>query len=379
MKAQEIVEKGKTLIFQGAENLAEFGSPEQELNEVALELTYACNLKCRMCDIWGKYKKDRMMARKEMPIEELVEYFEESRIIKNIKSIVISGGEPFLKKGFPNLVTYFLQAHPKAKIGILSNLYNTSFTISSLRKIRNTNASERIWVGTSLDGLENAHNNTRGMPNAFQKFNETMALMKTEFPEIPVTINYTLTTDNYKDLARAYKYCKNQDLSMSIQFPVSWKDAEIFTFGGEEMNSIEAQIGEIMEEDMKDLEAKKVDERGLMARFFYLDGLTDYQKCPRRIFNKCIAGNRMVTFSPEGKVYFCPLLKHMPVGDLREKTFDEIWLGDEAKKLRKKIRNGFCHCWLNCTVYPNVDEAMSESCRKNKRAKKQSFLQSIFA
>jgi MoaA/NifB/PqqE/SkfB family radical SAM enzyme len=38
---------------------------EEELEELHLELTYACNLKCRMCDIWNKSKREPKIARQE--------------------------------------------------------------------------------------------------------------------------------------------------------------------------------------------------------------------------------------------------------------------------------------------------------------------------
>jgi len=88
-----------------------------------------------------------------------------------------------------------------------------------------------------------------------------------------------------------------------------------------------------------------------------------------------VAGRRFTSISPEGKVYFCPILKNMIVGDLRDRPFDEIWNGREAGELRKKIDKGFCDCWLNCTIYPNASESLAE-----KRIIKESegFLKKLF-
>jgi len=338
--------------------LPPFGSPTAEFRELHIELTYACNLKCRMCNIWNIYRNDPVMPRKEMSVEELVDYIDESQILKQLGGVVISGGEPFLKKDFTALCAYLLNSYPRASVGILSNLYNRELVISRLKEL--AAGIDRMWLGTSLDGLGELHNNTRGIGNAFQKFCRTLAALREEFPAFSVTVNYTLTTENYSGIYDAYAFCRTQGMDLSVQFPVPWEGAEKFSFAPEQLSKIETLLQRMMADGVADFEAGKIDERGLLAKLFYLDGLTDYQRNQRRVFDRCVAGRRFVNISPEGKVYFCPCLKHMLIGDLREKPFDEIWLGKEAVALRRKIDRRFCHCWLNCTIYPNASEALEE-------------------
>ena len=132
----------------------------------------------------------------------------------------------------------------------------------------------------------------------------------------------------------------------------------------------------VIEDHIREYESSKIDEKELMAKIFYLSGLVDYQRNPRRVFKRCVAGRRFTTISPEGKIYFCPLLKNNIIGDLRDKPFDEIWTGREARSLRKKIDRGFCHCWLNCTIYPNAREALEAE--RGEKIKK-SWIQKIFS
>lgn len=358
MDVYEWIEKSRQMIIKGAETLPEFKSPEDELQELHLELTYACNLKCRMCNIWSVYSKDRLMPRKEMSVEELVDYLEESKILKGINGVVISGGEPFLKKGFQELCLYFLNYYQNISIGILSNLYSHSLIIRKLKPLEPY--LDRFWIGTSLDGLGELHNNTRGVKDAFIRFRETLDILKKNFPGLPVVVNYTLTTDNYQGIYETHRFCRDHYLDLSIQFPVPWEGAEIFTFTEEQINKIESLLVKIMEDAVEDFRTSRIDEKGLMTKLFYLSGLIDYQRNPRRVFRRCVAGRRFTTISPEGKVYFCPILKNFVIGDLRDRPFDEIWKGKEARALRRKIDKGFCHCWLNCTIYPNANESLNQ-------------------
>jgi radical SAM protein with 4Fe4S-binding SPASM domain len=314
------------------------------------------------------------MPKKEMSVEELVDYIEESRILKKvITGIIISGGEPFLKKGFEEFCMYFLKYFPVVNIGILSNLYNGSLIVSKLKSLNSF--IDRIWIGTSLDGLGRFHDNTRGVNGAFDKFQESLSLLRKTFPGLPIVVNYTLTTDNYHDIYETYKFCKSHSLDLSIQFPVPWEGAEIFTFTNQQIAEIESLVMRVIEDHIREYEYSKINEKELMAKVFYLSGLIDYQKNPRRIFKRCVAGRRFTTISPEGKVYFCPILKNNIIGDLRDRPFDEIWMGKEARRLRKRIDRGFCHCWLNCTIYPNAMEAL-EAEKRDER--KKSLIQRIF-
>ncbi len=357
MTVNEWIEKSKRMIMEGAKNLPDFDAPEHEFQELHIELTYACNLRCRMCNVWNVYGNDRLMPKKEMSVEELVDYIEESRILRRTSGVVISGGEPFLKRGFQDLCIYFLTHFPNIRTGILSNLYHGELIIRKLKDL--ASYINRLWIGTSLDGLAELHNNTRGVRDAFLHFQSSLKMLNMTFPELPIVVNYTLTTDNYRGIYETHRFCRERNLDLSIQFPVPWKGAEVFTFNEEQLKDIEMQLVQIMEDAVRDYESHKMDDKGLMAKLYYLSGLMDYQRDPRRVFKRCVAGRRFTAISPEGKIYFCPILKNMIVGDLRDKPFDEIWSGRKAQALRRKIDKGFCDCWLNCTIYPNASESLA--------------------
>jgi len=357
MNAREWVEKSRQRILAEDFEPVPFASLEDELKELHLELTYACNLKCRMCDIWGRYAQDRDLHGREMSVDEILASIGASTLLRTVSLVILSGGEPFLKQDFTRLVAGVLDL-PDATVGILSNLYNCGVTRTRLAEIKTATGLQRVWIGTSLDGLERGHNDTRGASDAFEKFNETLGMLRAEFSEVPVTVNYTLTTDNYSELFETYRYCRERQLSMSVQFPVPWDDAETFSFRDGMMAEIEEQVMRVVEAEVKDHESGLIGESALMGKVFYLSGLLDYQRHPRRVFDKCVSGRRFAAVSPEGDVYFCPILKNSSVGNLRERPFDEIWAGIEARDLRGMVDAGACHCWLNCTIYPNINEAL---------------------
>jgi radical SAM protein with 4Fe4S-binding SPASM domain len=369
LNAREWVEESRAQILSEGAEFKPFGSPEDELKELHLELTYACNLRCRMCDIWGRYAKDHTLPRRELTVQQILGHIAQSSLLARVRLVIVSGGEPFLKPGFSDLVAGVIEMLP-ATVGILTNLYNTGLIKSRLSEIKTRSGLDKIWLGTSLDGLEAAHNNTRGADDAFARFNLTLGMIRDQYPEIPVTANYTLTSDNYRDIYETYQFCRERRVSMSVQFPVSWPDAESFVFDASAMAEIERQLLLVIEDEAKDFETGRISRHTMLAKTFYISGLLDYQRDPRRVFRKCVAGRRFAVFSPEGHVYVCPILKNATIGSLSDQPFDRIWAGAEAESLRRRIDAGNCHCWLNCTIFPNADEALS--CRRVRSATDQS-------
>jgi hypothetical protein len=45
---------------------------------------------------------------------------------------------------------------------------------------------------------------------------------------------------------------------------------------------------------------------------------------------------------------------HKPIGNLREKNFNEIWHSQEAKALRKSIRKKECYCTNEVFLWPSI-------------------------
>ena len=93
-----------------------------------------------------------------------------------------------------------------------------------------------------------------------------------------------------------------------------------------QLSVIGQQIFKIIEDRIVDFKSGKIDENSLLAKIIYLRRMIGYQHNPRRMFKKCVGGRKFATFSPEGKVYSCPILKHKVFGNASEQPFDEIWL-----------------------------------------------------
>jgi MoaA/NifB/PqqE/SkfB family radical SAM enzyme len=53
-----------------------------------------------------------------------------------------------------------------------------------------------------------------------------------------------------------------------------------------------------------------------------------------------------------GDVSLCEL--HKPLGNLRQKSFPEIWHSEEAQKLRRSISAKDCHCTTEVFLWSSI-------------------------
>jgi MoaA/NifB/PqqE/SkfB family radical SAM enzyme len=66
----------------------------------------------------------------------------------------------------------------------------------------------------------------------------------------------------------------------------------------------------------------------------------------------CRAGRISAVVYANGDVGVCEL--HKPLGNLRQKSFPEIWASDEARKLRASIAAKDCHCTTEVFLWSSI-------------------------
>jgi len=341
------------------------GSGPRELH---FELTYSCNQRCLMCDIWPRYRRDPELKKEELTFEEIRTAVEESRLLDRLELILFSGGEPFLRPDLARLVSYFAGRYPSARLAILSNFFDRSLIVDTLAEIFRNAPRAKIMLGTSLDGLGEKHDLIRGVPGAFAGFRLTLAEVRRLFPAVTVETNFTITPKNFDQLLPVHSFTREEGIGFTAQFPIPWAGTEDLPWNPGELERAGGEIRRVMEAIHRDNSSRfRPAADSLLIRLQYLEGMLDYERSPRRIFPRCPAPSRYAMFSPRGDLYFCPKLKEMTAGNLRRDPFDRLWLGEKAKRIREHIDSGRCHCWLNCTTYLNIAEALERGMPPGRR------------
>ena len=76
------------------------GSPGMPIN-LTFSVTNLCQSRCKTCRIWDLYRRDPARYRNELRLEEIRRIF---RSMGHVYIFNVSGGEPFLRKDFPEIV-----------------------------------------------------------------------------------------------------------------------------------------------------------------------------------------------------------------------------------------------------------------------------------
>ena len=97
---------------------------------------------------------------------------------KEIKQVIITGGEPFLRKDILELVKLLDIKHLKSLNFITNGLLTKRVLEDTEKLLRSTSRNKRFVINISLDGLEQQHDKIRGIPGMFKKCMATIEGLK---------------------------------------------------------------------------------------------------------------------------------------------------------------------------------------------------------
>lgn len=340
----------------------------QPIRELHLELTHLCNLRCTMCHHWEMPIRDPSQLKRELNLEQIRAFVTASRKLADVEIVVLTGGEPMLRHDIVEIAAFLAGHYPKASIGVLTNLWDTELVRRRLRQLHAAGV-ERVWLGSSLDGLERGHDEVRGRQGAFQALLESVAMLRREFPKTDFSFSFTVTPRNHTELWPAYRLVSGMGLWFGGQMVVNHQGLEApetYAWTPEQLSAVEAQIDLILldlahrENAWERLTGADPGEHlWLWTRLAYWWYLKKYARKPERFFKDCLAGQRYAMFGPFGELFFCPVNKHREVGNVRERPFDEIWTSAKAQQEREFVDACRCDCWLNCIANPILDRGFA--------------------
>ena len=338
--------------------------------ELHVELTHLCNSKCITCDIWDIHKRTGKSVKDEISLDDIKKLLSGSNALKGIKTVVLSGGEPFLRPDFVDICFAIKDTLPQASLGILTNGINTEVIVSKMKQILKKIKTNAIWIGSSLDGLGDAYDKIRGVDGGFSGFVKTLEFFKKELPEVRFSLTFVLTPFNTDQLVPCWEFADKNGIDFFAQFgvPKESRQSEVFKWSNKDLERIEGHIGQILEriirkvsspEDFYNNMSTVRGKINLFTKIYYWSHLVDFQKTKSRFAYDCNAGFKFVMLDPYGNMFFCPLLKEKTIGNIRDNKMDYIWDSNKACEVRDFIDSGKCSCWLVCTVFPIIGKALA--------------------
>lgn len=185
------------------------GERNSMIEIIVFPCTYKCNAKCIMCSIHERKIND-------LSVKEFEKFFSSEKL-NNLKSINITGGEPFLRADLPELVDMILKKCPLiSEILINTNGLLPDLIYSQVENILNLlHTNIKLWVFISLDALNDRAEYIRGVSKANKKACETIEKLKKhkdKYTNLELSVSCTISSANYNQLQDVYNYAKEQGI-----------------------------------------------------------------------------------------------------------------------------------------------------------------------
>jgi MoaA/NifB/PqqE/SkfB family radical SAM enzyme len=307
-------------------------------------LTYKCNSRCQMCNIW------QFNPGKEMPLDEWKKVAKDP-VFKEVETLTISGGEGMLYPEYLEAVETWIRDLPKLQKLILNT--NGFLPEDIIRKVEFVQKvcekkGVRLGVSVSVDGTEEKHNEIRRVKDGFKKVLKTIEHLekmkkdgKLDFGVASVLMENNLS--NYWELK---KWFVDRGLSYSFQL-IGFHDTYV--------NNIESQKNlDFKKSQKKELQKVIADIRknqeGVGFAGYYWADMSEFYKGKRRR-TPCPFLLDEVVVDSIGDVYYC--LSAKSIGNIfkEKRSVGEIYF-DQANLLwRKNMWNNECRrCNSGCDV-----------------------------
>lgn len=295
--------------------------------DCVVAVTYRCNSRCLMCNIWNEDAGDDLDAA-------LL-----AKLPDSLKYVNLSGGEPFLRRDLPELVQIIKRAAPAAQIIISSNGL-VKRTRETLSQIRSTDPG--VGLAVSVDGMGATHDRVRGVEGAFEKAVALIRDLKSDGMD-NLRLAFTVFDENVRDFAAVYQL--SRELGVQFTCAVAQGSSHYFKVSGfqpVDPAELREQFNSVTASELRTASPKR------WARAYFDRGLYDFASGSGRPL-QCHAAGDFFFLSPAGDLYACNVLD-LPLGNLRDASFDEVWNSPTAAAARERVAACEMGCWMICTA-----------------------------
>lgn len=318
-------------------------APDANPPFLILFITSTCNQKCEHCFYWRHLNRKDDLSKEEL--------FALSRSLGRVEHLSLSGGEPFLHSAFSDVCRQFVRRNKVRQIYVPTNGTYTERTLAHVRATLQEAALEMFVVELSLDGMPVFHDRFRGVPGVFSKAMETydaLAEVQQADPRLRIHAISTATTANMKEIGQLSAFllqrCKHMDHHNLAIIRGDRKNPSLDAPDLEEYRRLYAHIRTLW----------KGREQGRYGAI--VEPMLQWAKIRTAAANKqvipCRAGILSAVVYANGDVSVCE--SRVPLGNLRTRTFRDIWNSPLAQEVRKSIARKQCHCTNEVFLWPSI-------------------------
>ena len=269
---------------------------------LSIEVTSKCQLKCKHC-----YNESGDKYYNELDWRQIVDILKQYENCGGV-SVMLTGGEVFLKHGIVEIIDFACSKF--LNVSIISNGYTIDEDIFRIL----TKWKKKIMLQISLDGLEETHDEIRGVQGAFNKTIDNINELIRR--GVHVTIGYTINEFNKFDLEETIRYIKGLGC-------IGINLGTVSSIGRASTNKLDIDWNiEEFQKLVLSLQKKYEDKQ-----FKIVSNAED--KYERKIYpNRCGAGYKIMHLFSDGRISLCPpskcIASKINLGDLKSDKLLEV-------------------------------------------------------
>ena len=286
--------------------------------------TYRCNSKCQMCHIW----KNPTLPKDEVLVETL------SKLPGGFDNLNVSGGEPTLRKDLHEIID---EVYPKARVTeISSNGLRAHRLVPIIKKYPN------IKVRFSLEGNEMTNNEIRGEKNGYQIKLEGIRKLQ-EAGGTDLGFAMVIQDENVEQLTQMYEMTQEMGLELATStLHNAWQFYKNDNYFYDRLQ-VARQVEGLIEKMLDSWSVKN------WFRAYLNMGLIEKILGHERLI-PCVAGSGFAFIDPWSDVWACNVRSDLPLGNLRDQSWEEIMASDKAKETIHKVSQCEQNCWMVTTA-----------------------------
>ena len=266
------------------------------LSNVTLEVTDACNLKCRHC--YGDFGP----SRRNFLSLELIDRLMPELDRLNTYDVGLTGGEFFIHPQYDEIFSLF------ERRGYAITVFSNGLLTDRIERFAKKHADTRFICKISLDGFEQTHNQLRGNSASFQQACRTLNILR-DMNNVEVKVSVTLGKNNVREVRSLVDFIRREyqtDPTVDLIFPsgCTTEQKTDLVFAPEEFD----QLRDLYPEYFRTAGTQSV-----------VDGKTAL---------RCIGGVNTLTIGADKKVRICNNASddRFCFGSLDERSLTDLWL-----------------------------------------------------
>ncbi len=324
-------------------------APGEALAQWTHFVTSVCNARCAHCFYPINAGKN------ELTLDEIERFV---ATLPPIRLLLISGGEPFLRRDLPEIIRAYFERCGVFDVGIPTNGFAAAEIGGMVERICSFSPDLALGVSVSIDGFRDFHDRVRAVPGLYDRALatlETLLDLARRTPNLTAGVTTVFMRDNQEELE---DFC---DFVWERYRPSH------HSLGFIRGDAYDPRLKEDLDVDLYERLSEKIDSRyppdearngwrGARTRARRQVNRRRYEYVARQArgggFEQfCLAGEREFVLTEDGTIHGCELIG-TPLGNVREAgcDFSRIRGNGAVSKFVEDKRERLCRCTHECNA-----------------------------